>query len=132
MALLTEVVSQVGNLVISETGGAEYTRDSRRITNGGGAAVTYPVGQPFVGTAPATAANLATANGVLLRAVKLDPAEAMDLPFLVRGPAVVNLDALPTVDMAAAAFNMTTFRTMLEGLRIVVREEPPIIATQAT
>jgi hypothetical protein len=96
--------------------------------------MVLPAGYPFTYAdgIPILAAGIANTTGLLLQAATLEPAEIRKLAVVVRGSVVINKDALPTVDIAGDAINMTNFATRLGVLGFVVRTEPELQAEQET
>lgn len=117
MAVLTTDGRQLGDLLMAE-GDAVVTRASRLLTNDTEEEVTLPVGYPLDVDSETTcvllvAAGIANCNALLLDAVTLAVDQVAKVPLLVRGPAGINEDKLPTVDYLGAAINKANFKAAI-------------------
>ena len=103
------------------------------MANATGSAITLVPGAPMDDNVAEVAAGIADTDGIVLEKTVIPNGESRRVPVLARGPAVINVDALPTTDYAGSAINMTNFQTALEAMEdIVVREEPDTITTRTT
>jgi len=112
----------------------EYDRESVEYTNGEGEEVTIEIGHPIVvasGVLVEKDAEASATGIVLERAVVADGAKKK-FAVLARGPAIINGDKLPTKDFAGESYNMTTLKSTLKALGIVIRSEPAKTTTQDT
>lgn len=110
-------------------------------TSGSTVTVTEPVGYPVKLTGSqlclAVAGDEANVVGLILTQSSFEELAnnaitAGPHSILKRGPAVVDLDQLPTLDCEGAAFNVTTLATRLLTLDIVCRSEPETVSEQTT
>lgn len=129
--------NKIGDLVRYE--GAEIvTREVRTLTNSGETALSLDIGQPIIISSQTAcgvcaAASIASMNALLLTKVdELAAAGTQEVALLVRGPAAVDYDHLPTTDYADAAITMATFVSEIEALGIAVRYEPDTQEEQTT
>jgi hypothetical protein len=117
----------------------EYCYDSVTITNNSGAERDFVPGTPFNESGgtwdPTQDTEEASIDGILVEHVKgLANNGTKVVRMLVRGPAVLNRDALPTVDYTNTAFNLATVATRLLALSppIICRREPTKVSQQTT
>lgn len=113
----------------------DFTRDAVTLRNGTASPVTLtdPVGYPLKYVSGkyllAVAGDEGTVDALLLatedfEAVGATTDFAGKQVALVRGPAIISKAGLPTVDVANAAFNLTTLIATLAALGIQVHTEP--------
>lgn len=123
-----------GDVFIKEPDSPEYGREEVTIENEGDTVIEYAAGYPFVYATdtPVVAADIANTTALLAETQRLEPGEVRRCAVVARGNVVINRDALPTADVAAAAYNMTNFQTAIEALGFVVRREPAEQAEQTT
>lgn len=125
--------NMTSDLLISESGGAEFTRESVSLTGPSDLTepYTFPIGYPVMldGT-PVLAADIGDCEAVILERVYLDADEVKKVAGLARGPAVLAKGELPTVDYAGTAINAANFVAALEALNIIVRDELPTLETK--
>ncbi len=124
-----------GDFIVSEYDAA-YCREKVEIDVAGlslEANVLLPAGTPFNGNNVEGAAGISGCDGLLIQPVTLMPGMAtIKCAVLRRGPAVINIDALPDEDIAGSTINKTTWRTAIEALGIVCRTEPEVQEEQTT
>lgn len=119
---------------------AIYCIESYFLVNPAGEDFTFPVGTPCSvsgsNATPLAAAAQASVTALLLEATFIPSGETTPLKysFVVRGPAVVDKDRLPTADYDAASYNHTTIATALAALDppILSRTEPTIQGRQTS
>lgn len=79
----------------------------------------------------------ANATGLLMwdKPISFTASQTTDFPYpiLVRGPAVINQDSLPTTDINGDAFTIATLVTAYAALspKIIVQREPTKTSTQS-
>lgn len=82
------------------------------------------------------AADIANAIGILYsqERITLAAAGVSERPFaiLIRGPATVDKDALPTLDVVGSAITNANFVTALAARDIISLTEPTKVSTQTT
>jgi hypothetical protein len=130
--MMVETASKKAGALVMHEASPLFCRESKEVTNSTGDEVTLLVGHPLDDNALCTAANIANADGIVLEKTVIADGESALVPVLARGPAVINVDELPTTDYAASAINMTNYQTAIEALDIVVREEPDTQEEQTT
>lgn len=107
--------------------------DTKEVTNSGEDDLTLPVGYPMDDNIPVAASNIGNTDGLNYRHEVIPAGETRKVLVLVRGPATVNADMLPTTYYdTGGAINMGTFRTTIAALGIVSRDESDEQATLAT
>lgn len=100
--------------------------ETKEVTNGGGSAIVLEPGYPMNGNTPLLVAAIANMNGLNFRREVIQAGETKKVLVLMRGPATIIKDGLPTEDYSGAAFNMSTFVSEIAGIPdILVRTEPP-------
>lgn len=116
-----------------------YCRREGTYTNGTGSDVTLNLGQPFSineSTGVLTAiddGSESSAECFLVSNIDqvIADGESVDLAVLIRGPAIVNGDALPETAIDGGTFDNDALVTVLEGLSppVVVLTEPSVSST---
>lgn len=107
--------------ISNKTGGPDITLDNM---------VAYPViSDGYNGYQFAEQGDEASVVGLIVRGPAVTALEAEALTedeylVLVRGPAIINEDQLPTKDHAGDDFTMATLKTALKNLDFVLRKEP--------
>jgi len=121
-----------------------FNFDSAKVKNAGGGTVTItdPLGYPLKtdgagGYALALAADAANVIGLIISpqtTITLAAGASTTRPcqILARGPAVLDKQMLPTLDLAGAAITLATLVTALQALQIRFMTEPVTSSTQAT
>lgn len=129
MATKTKDIT-VGDLLIHEES-ALYCRTLGTIKNGEATAVTLVVGMPVIADSTnfelALAAEHASIVGILLEGgdtIALSSTSTKKYPVLVRGPAVLNANKLPTADQADSAWSLANIKATLLTLHIITKDEP--------
>jgi hypothetical protein len=123
-----------GDFIIMESDAA-FTRDSKTIDNSAGEDdLVLEAGYPMDDNVPEVAANHAQVDGFLVEGVTVPAGEKRKVAVLARGPAVVNLDALPVNDYAGDPWSHSNLQAAIEALDadIVFRREPTKKETQTT
>jgi hypothetical protein len=118
----------------------QYNREAETIKNATGGAVTVldPLGQPLKDVAGqlcfAEAGEEVYCAGLLLEVNAFDAlannAISPKKLVLVRGPAYIDRDQLPTLDVAGVALDLDDLEAALLVLGIVCRREPATTAEQ--
>lgn len=104
--------------------------------------ITSPVGLPVKASGSNYVIVLATdeANAIGLlyhdKPITIGSSATSDLlyPFLIRGPALIDKDALPTADVAVSpgTYTNATLVTALAARNIIAMSEPTKVSTQTT
>lgn len=127
-----------GDFIIREHVDPYYCRGELPIDNSAGTDVLeVPAGFPLEADGTlATATNESDIVALVLQPQRIPAGETVKVAVLLRGPCVINRDALPTADLAGtpANFDMDDFQTALEALDppLVVKREPVTQETQTT
>lgn len=112
-----------------------------RNTSGGTLTNAYPMGQPVKVSSgkyvPVVAGDEANAVGLVWTDEKIaslanNTDYSPNLAFLRKGPAVVLIDALPTLDLAGGTLNWTTLATALLAQDITLKSDPVTTSIQTT
>lgn len=82
------------------------------------------------------AATLGSANGIILHGpiiatLVANTSTVAQYSVLVKGPAVVAEDKLPTADVDDGALNMTTFKTQLTAMTVRFKDNSGLSSTQS-
>lgn len=138
MTTLTST-AKLGDLLKMETD-YRYTRRAGTWTNGTGSSVTLRLGQPFsVDESTGVLTEVDDGSEANVEALLLTPVdvvvangESVDLSVLVRGPALINKDALPDTAIDGGTFDKGALATALEALSppIMTLVEPASSATE--
>jgi len=126
----------VGGDVIIREWAREYTREEVTIANATSADYAMPAGYPINTATSKPVLTTAEANtyGFTVEPVTIVAGETRTIAIIVRGPAVINQDALPVLDVAGAALvpaNMVT-STHLGTPGLIFRRQPSTKETQTT
>jgi hypothetical protein len=132
MAVVTNT-NVLGDLLINEYHPG-YCRESKTVANATGSEVTLVVGAPLDDNVMETAAGIAGCDGLVMQKTVIPNGESRKIPVLVRGPAIINTDELPTEDYAGASITMATFLAALvtNMVTVIQRTEPDNQETQTT
>lgn len=123
----------IGDIVVDEYSPI-FCREEKTITNSSGAVMDLVPGHPMDDNVPEVAGNEAQVDGILMERVYLEDGQSAKAAVLVRGPCVINKDALPDDDYAGDALNKDDIETALLALsrNFLLREEPTLQLTQET
>ena len=111
----------------------EYCVGTMVVTNAAGSSeLAIDIGTPLGNTgAPIAAADIANTKALALQRIFIGAGDTQLCKVALRGPALLNMDALPTKDTAGATITAAALQAALQGLgfQFIEEGEPAVIGT---
>jgi hypothetical protein len=130
--MATQTKGKVGGDVVLELFSKFHCLDDITITNGAAYVMELEAGYPMDANVPVVATGEAGTDGILIQPVSIPVSGTARVPVLLRGPATLNKNAMPTSDHAGVAFTMATIWTALEALDNIVLKAEPVTTEEQT
>lgn len=113
-----------GDFLLEELASPAMTRESKEVENATGDDIELAAGHPMDDNVPVEAGDEANCDGLVVQAVTIPAGDTVKVGVISRF-AVINRDALPTVDHLGEDYDMDALGTAIEALEGVrVRREP--------